>query len=277
MVWRYFKLKDQSTWAVPSATFKLEQTTKSGKQVIVQIDCWEDMRMKGSHEHKLNHVSVKLVKIVMRNKQGDCLYKKPIWLISTGKEARKISCQKIWKHYKQRFDIEHFFKFAKSRLLMESFQTPDTPQEENWMTFVMLAAHNIYHARLLAKYQPRPWDKKNKFDEKKLTPFVVQRDMERILSIIGTPAKLPKTRGIPKGRKANISLPKRQDQKVVCKASQQQNVPTFQIKLQFKNKRSILKLKVNSDQQDNCKIYVEKNIITSKIETGLHNMGINTS
>ena len=45
---------------------------------------------------------------------------------------------------------------------MTKFQTSETIHEENWMQFSMIAYHQQYHARTLAKNIPMPSEKKEK-------------------------------------------------------------------------------------------------------------------
>ena len=52
-----------------------------------------------------------------------------------GKKGTKLSdypLSDIFLSYRQRFDIEHFFRFGKNRLLMDKIQTPDVQHEESW-------------------------------------------------------------------------------------------------------------------------------------------------
>jgi hypothetical protein len=119
----------------------------------------------------------------------------------------------FWKFYTSRFDIEHFFKFAKQRLLMTKFQTSDTIHEENWMQFSMISYHQLYHARTLAKNIPMPWEKKEKNISAEntcknstkvkdiLPPTRVQRDMPNLLKQLPKIKADLKIRGIPEGRK----------------------------------------------------------------------------
>ena len=65
----------------------------------------------------------------------------------------------IFSSYRQRFDIEHFFRFGKNRLLMDKIQTPDVRHEEAWWQIVMVAYAQLYLARSLANSLPNPWEK----------------------------------------------------------------------------------------------------------------------
>ena len=97
--------------------------------------------------------------------------------------------------------MEHLFRFSKQKLLMTAYSTPDVKHEENWFKLTLLAYVNLWAARNLAIVLPRPWEQYLKTNESvKITPSLVQRDMNRIISQIGTVPKSPKRRGYSSGR-----------------------------------------------------------------------------
>jgi hypothetical protein len=125
-----------------------------------------------------------------------------------------------YQSYRQRFDIEHMLRFKKQRLLMGEYQTPEVEHEENWIQFVMLAYVQLWAARHLAQYLPRPWERYlSPKNDKIMTPSVVQGDFQRIISEIGTPASSPKTRGNSIGRVQGQTQTKRTKHPVVKKQS----------------------------------------------------------
>jgi hypothetical protein len=118
----------------------------------------------------------------------------------------------IWESYKKRYDIEHFFKFGKSRLLMDKFQTPDTTHEESWWQLASFAYAQLYMARQLADNLPNPWEKylpTMKNNAKVKSPRQVQKSFLKITAMIGTPANPPKPRGKPLGRLKGAQQPRR--------------------------------------------------------------------
>lgn len=65
----------------------------------------------------------------------------------------------------------------------------------------MLAYVQLWAARELTIHLPRPWERYfEQNNDKIVTPSVVQRDFQRIISEIGTPTRSPKTRGNSIGR-----------------------------------------------------------------------------
>jgi hypothetical protein len=122
----------------------------------------------------------------------------------------------IFEAYRRRFDLEHFFRFGKQRLLLTHYQTPDTAHEEKWWLLVHLAYLQLWVARPSAQARPRPWETTHA-PPRPLAPTQVQRDFGRILRQIGTPATVPKPRGNAPGRPKGPHGPTRPRQPVVFK------------------------------------------------------------
>jgi len=128
-------------------------------------------------------------------------FKRPIWLIVMGQRRTELALKDIWQAYSQRYDLEHFIRFGKQRLLLTQYQTPDTEHEENWWQLVQLAYVQLYLARELANKLPRPWERYQPVRPGGVaSPSQTQRDFGRIIRQFGTPAKPPKPRGNPSGR-----------------------------------------------------------------------------
>jgi hypothetical protein len=90
---------------------------------------------------------------------GELLFKRPLWTIAAGNRRNELSLYEMFNAYRSRFDIEHFFRFGKQRLLMDKFQTPDVNHEESWWQLVMIAYNQLYLGRKLANNSPNPWEK----------------------------------------------------------------------------------------------------------------------
>ncbi len=117
----------------------------------------------------------------------------PMWLIAIGSRRHQLTCLDIYQSYRQRFDLEHLWRFGKQRLLMAAFQTPEVKHEENWVQLTLLAYTQLWVARELAQQLPRPWERYLPTNvNSKITPSGVQRDFSRIIAQIGTPAASPK-------------------------------------------------------------------------------------
>jgi len=161
-----------------------------------------------------------LVKIRWYNQKGEALFQKPLWLIVMGERHMELSLLDIYQAYLQRYDLEHFFRFGKQKLLLDKFQTPDEKHEEHWWRLVALAYLQLWAAKEMASDLPRPWERYlPSAPDKQPTPAMVLRDMSRIIRQIGTPAPAPKPRGKSPGRRKGLKLIARVRQPVMKKTA----------------------------------------------------------
>jgi len=214
-----FCLKARRTWGVPDET--AETTFTSQRQVTyrVEIQAWHNLLMRGKKDVPMHQQPFTLVKICWYNPQGEALFQKPLWLIVMGDRRAEPTLLDIHQSYLQRYDLEHFFRFGKQKLLLDKFQTPDDQHEENWWRLVALAYLQLWAAKESVTQLPRPWERYLPSVLNKLvTPAAAQRDMSRIIRQIGTPSRVPKPRGKSPGRPKGVVLAPRKRHAVVKKA-----------------------------------------------------------
>jgi hypothetical protein len=205
----------------PDESCELKTVSKKGKDLTVTIECWNNMRMRGKKESNTSKIPLRLMRIrIYDSSSGKLMFKRPMWLIVTGDRQNELSLTDVYNIYRQRFDIEHFFKFGKNRLMMNKTQTPETDHEEAWWQFSMMAYTQLYACRTLADYMPTPWGKyldKYKSPERDKSPTQVQKSFSRIIRGIGTPAQPPKMRNKSIGRIQGAIQSKRKRHPVVIK------------------------------------------------------------
>ena len=197
-----FRLRDQTTWKTPDEKIEFEITSKKGKNQVVKIECWNRIVMRGTKKSNTSKFPLRLLRICVYKESGELLFKKPLWLIASGERRFELSLREIFDCYRQRFDIEHFFRFGKNKLLMDKSQTPDVAHEETWWQLTMIAYTQLYLARDIAKNTPAPWEKylSTFKSAKEISPTQVQKDFGRIIRTFGTPAKSPKRLKKAEGR-----------------------------------------------------------------------------
>ena len=214
-----FNLADVETWHSPDERTQIQQTTYKGRLLNITILAWHQMLMRGTKHQKMYHHPFTLMRVHVTDNTGNSVWK-PMWLIVIGDQRQQISATVAYQSFRQRFDIEHMFRFSKQHLLMTEFQTPDVKHEENWIRLVMLAYAQLWAAKDLATHLPRPWERYLKPESDTImTPSTVQRDFQRIISEIGTPARFPKTRGNSIGRVQGQAQTQRTKHPVVKKQS----------------------------------------------------------
>ncbi len=216
-----FSLAKTATQTPPDQTQTLWETSRRGKPYRVEIQAWHNLLMPGErkptslpmHKHPFT-----LVRIVRYDQAGKPACKHPLWLIVMGARRHELTLTHLYQAYVTRFDIEHFFRFGKQKLLLVGFQTPEVAHEETWFQLTHLAYAQLWLARHLVEGIPRPWERNLPAMRRCLiSPTLVQRGFDRIIRQLGTPAHPPKPRGISPGRRKGSKLPKRLRQKVIVK------------------------------------------------------------
>ena len=213
-----FDLKDENTWHEPTRVSQSIFTTKKGRQLTVTISGWNRMLMKGTQNYKMNRHPFTLLRITITDKVGNRIWK-PMWLIAIGSRREELSLIDCYESYRQRYDIEHLFRFGKQKLLMTAYSTPDVEHEENWFKLTLIAYVNLWAARNLAVVLPHAWEQYLKTNKSvKITPSLVQRDFYRIISTLGTMASIPKRRGYSSGRIKGYKKTPRTRHQVIIKS-----------------------------------------------------------
>jgi hypothetical protein len=216
-----FCLKGPATWSAPDETANFTQVSRGGKRSHVRIQAWHHLLMRGQcqpvrlpmHQHPFT-----LVRIVRYDEQGVQVGQQPLWLLVIGQRRQELSLLDIYHAYEQRYDLEHFFRFGKQKLLLADYQTPETVREEKWSQLVQLAYAQLWMARHVAHHLPRPWERNlPALQVRRISPTLVQRDFARIIRQLGTPTQPPKRRGNSAGRRKGIKLVPRPRHKVVVK------------------------------------------------------------
>ena len=212
---------DKRVWQKPDKTTTAIWTTKRGKKYTVTISAIVNLRMRGTRTAPMHDKPLTLVRIQVTDKEGNAVYRKPLYLIVVGSRQNELTLLEIYDAFRKRFDLEHFFRFGKQKLLLASAQTPDVETEENWCNIALLAYLQLYLARKEANRVRNPWESKIKVEEPgshtAKSPSEVQRDFARIIQGFGTPAKPPKTRNKPNGRPQGFKPKSRPRFKVVKK------------------------------------------------------------
>lgn len=199
-----FALKDSTTWPNPDSQLTTTFTSHKKQVYQVKIAAWDNLLMRGvrqSHPRSLQPYPVRLVQISFYRDQGAPIYAHALWLIITGARRQEVPLTEIPPAYQQRYDLEHFFRFGKQRMLLTRYQTPEVQHEQNWWQLVHLAYLQLWVAKEYARSQPRPWERYlPQMQEEYPSPAMVQRNFGEIIRQFGTPAAIPKRRGYSPGR-----------------------------------------------------------------------------
>lgn len=228
---KVMKLNRSDTYDRPDQTVEVHSTTRKNTPITIEIQVWRDRLLRGSrkfkgHKHRFNLHRI----LVFDQKTKKPLFKRALWLAVDGERRDELDPETIYECYRQRYDIEHFFRFGKQRLLMDKFQTPEVTHEENWWQIVQLAYVQLYLSRDLCEQIPKPWERYlPKFKQvpeevmsSHVNPSCAQRSFATVLDQIGTPAANVRKVKPGKGRAQGETQAKRADKPILFKKNSAQ-------------------------------------------------------
>ncbi len=114
--------------------------------------------MKGDKKIKMHSLPFNLLRITLTDEEGNLKFK-PMWLIVMGDRKNELSLFDCYKAYLRRFDIEHLFRFAKNKLLLNNYYSTKVKRENNWVNLVFLSYVNLWASRTLAQQVTSDWQK----------------------------------------------------------------------------------------------------------------------
>ena len=229
----------------PDSVKTLEEKTSNGKIQKVKISLYKNYICKGSKGHKMSDIPANFVRVEVYKEDGTKKYNRDLWLEVVGDKKDELSLEDVYLAYKSRFDIEHFFKFGKSKLLMDKLQTTDPEKEEDFILFGMIAYHLLYYCKaLLNDVTLRKWERKKRGNAN--SPWRVYRAAANgnIFDLI---ENMPlKKIGIPTNKNIRKNFTRSNNQPIVRKTIDRPKLE-ISIKSRFENTTRFSKTSVNID------------------------------
>jgi len=182
------------------------------QRVDVLFNRWNDVYVEGHSEL----VDVVKVEIFSKDDYMQTLLP-PLLLIISGKRRLEITFLEAYQSYRRRFDIEHFFRFMKQKLLFCDYQTPELDHQISWWWFCCMAYWLLYHVRHIGQGYTRPWHKKRNVTKPTGPGEVKRLFATRIFPVLGSPTRPPISCEKSRGRELGTRFPKRTRKKVVKK------------------------------------------------------------
>jgi hypothetical protein len=253
----------------PDSTEEFEEVLKKGGAQTVRLAVYEGYICRGSKDYKMSDVEINFVKVEILKENGERKYDRDLWIEVIGKKKADISPINVYLYYKGRFDVEHLFKFGKSKLLMDKFESSDPKRDEDFMMFGAIAYHVLCKcSEILKECQIRPWENKEKVDLKSPSTIYRAASFSGIFDNIYQDDL--KKRGIPDERNIRKIFAKKENKPIMRKAKDPSKL-SIEIKSTFENNTTFSKtsLNVNESLKENFQAICAKKIaeIYAKFQT----------
>lgn len=197
-----FQGSKPETWGEPDQQWQGHD--EAGKPI--QVFAWHHLHFRQARE---GEVSVYCV--VRERAKGSRRDPVESWFCFVGPTPLPL-CEVV-STYRYRFSHEHTYRFLKQDLFWNKARVRTPEQFERWSLIVATAMNQLVLARSLGQASFRPWERRQEV----VTPRQVRRCMPTILAQLGTPTRVPKTRGKSPGRAKGTGVRKAERYRVIRK------------------------------------------------------------
>ena len=239
----------------PDYVEEFKKTTKKGLILKIRLSLFKGYICRGSKDYTMSDIPINFIRAEVFKENGEKKYDRDLWIGVAGKARDKVTIIDGFKEYTDRFDLEHFFKFSKSKLLMDKMQSSDPKKDEDFMLMTGVAYHVLCKsADLLDEINIRPWENKKTIKGKSPSNIFRAASISDVYDqvYIGEIKK----RGMPDERNIRKSFTSKQNQPIMRKARDPTKVQV-EIKSSFGKSPIISKTSINT-QQESKEIFRKK-------------------
>lgn len=202
-------------------TAEIEKVTKKGKRLKIELRRWRAMKMRTKKGYRMKEVEFEIVGIqVLNQATGARVFKQDVFVAVVGESREELTIEEVAEVFYHRFDLEVTNRFLKQNLFLESYQTPDLQNLDNWTVLVQEAMWLLWTAseeveNVCEKWQKYSQPKADKGGKK--TPSQTRKGLERLILTFEEKPYLPKKCKKGLGRKKGCQFEPRKQYKVVKK------------------------------------------------------------
>ena len=255
---------EQQANLTPSHVTQFNHTSSKDKKTIIILSEYDNLLVKGRKNHSMKENFVNYVKAEVYDLEGNKVYKNDLWLCVSGKKRHVLTPREVYDYYKSRFDIEHFFKFAKSKMRFDKLQTTNPERDEDYCMFVTLAYNHLYHLKNHVNVT-RQYDWYSKKRDTS-TPAAIYGSLFGIQHNFHNITEPVMTRGIPDERNVRQSFVTQPNSPVIKKNTQKDTIE-ISVKVPFGKNKKFAKTAFNANNLNQAEISDKIVAFCNKIST----------
>jgi hypothetical protein len=205
---------DPATWSGA----QVAADAGSARYGPLAVTAWQRMHQKltrqnsgwDDHPGPLPLIEGTLIRLAATAQADGCQPLEPMWLWASVPAADPGEVAVLWQAYLRRFDLEHTFRFLKSRLGWNKPLIRDPAAADRWTQLIIACYAQLYLARTAAAAIRLPWQPA--MPAAAVTPGRVRAGFRHARETLGTPARTAKPGkpgpGRPKGSKNKHKAPR---------------------------------------------------------------------
>lgn len=197
----------------PDEHLEKQTALANGRTVIIDIRRWNDLLMRTKQGASMKDKPLDVLRVQVLDAQTrQPVFDRPLFLAVSGKRKNLVDSALVQEQYRERYDVETYYRFAKNNLLMDKLQTPVVEHLDNWLHMVQIASWLLFTAREeIGQVSCPVWQKylpKNKTaQDNPLQPLTIAQTQRAAHLLFSTfdqgpflPLKCKKGKGRQKGR-----------------------------------------------------------------------------
>ena len=119
----------------------------NGRKVLIDIRRWKDLliRTKDGASMKDKPFDVLRVQVFDADSKKP-VFDRPMFLAVSGRRKNEVDSPHAQQQYRERYNVEPYYHFAKNRLLMDKLQTPEVGHLDPWLRMVQITSWLLFTA-----------------------------------------------------------------------------------------------------------------------------------
>ena len=196
------------------------------RRVVLDIRRWKDMLIRTKQGASMKDKPFDVLRVqVLCAESRQPVFDRPLFMAVSGKRKNQVDSAMAQEQYRERYDVEPYYRFAKNKLLLDKLQTPAVKHLDTWLRMVQISSWLLFTAsEEIGKISCPVWQKylpKNKAAQDQprppLTIAQTQRAAHLLFCTFDPAPFLPLKCKKGKGRHKGQTFPQRTRFKVVKK------------------------------------------------------------
>lgn len=197
------------------------------RNVILDIRRWNDLLIRTKEGASMKDKPLDVLRVQVFDAQSrQAIFERPLFVAVSGKRKNQLDSALVQEQYRERYDVEPYYRFIKNKLLMDKLQTPLAEHLDPWLRMVQITSWLLFTARREIGQVSCPiWQKylpKNKaaqeHSHQPLTIAQTQRAAHLLFCTFNPTPFLPLKCKKGKGRQQGQTFPQRTRFKIVKKS-----------------------------------------------------------
>lgn len=201
-------------------------TLSNGRAALIDIQRWNNLLIRTKHGVSMKDKPFDVVRVqILDARDHHLVFQRPLFLAVSGQCKNQLDSRFVRAQYRERYDVEPYYRFAKNKLLLDKLQTPIAAHLDPWLRIVQATSWLLFTARQeIDQIHCPPWQKylpKNKSAVEQQNPLLTiaqtQRAIHLLFRTFDLGPFLPEKCKKGAGRQPGLTLPQRTRYAVVKK------------------------------------------------------------